>query len=134
MFLRCCWKALQFWHLSISTSKWHLCESARLRVAYKTSKTCKTTCALWLASNLTSMPLAIKRRINNQKSRASPTQTCIAVDTLVATYNFAASPFRTAHTVSRTSLDHACFRKFASVGSLEGCTKSSANRWKPRLE
>ena len=34
----------------------------------------KFTTAWWLASNLKTMPLAMKCQINNQKSRASPTQ------------------------------------------------------------
>ena len=51
----------------------------------------KTTTAGWLATNSKTMPLFMKSQINNQKSRASPTQTWIALGKLVATYNFAAS-------------------------------------------
>ena len=84
------------------------CAISKTRVA---SKTRKTACALRLASKLKSVPLAIKLRINNQKSRASPTQNWIAVGRLVATYNFAASLFRTARTARTVStrslsLDH----------------------------
>ena len=63
--------------------------SGKTRMAPKPSI---TTTALWLASNLTDMPLFMKCQINNQKSRASPAQTWIALGKLVATYNFAASP------------------------------------------
>ena len=52
----------------------------------------KTTTARWLASNSKTMPLLMKCQINNQKSKAFPTQTWIALGKLVPTYNFAASP------------------------------------------
>ena len=51
----------------------------------------KTTTAGWLATNSKTMPLFMKCQINNLKSKASPTQTWIALGKLLATYNFAAS-------------------------------------------
>ena len=64
------------------------------------SKTSKRTSGWWLASNFRIIPLAKKYQIDNQRSRASPTQTWIALRTLLATYNFAASPSCTAQTRS----------------------------------
>ena len=65
----------------------------------------KTTTAGWLATNSKTMPLFMKSQINNLKSKASPTQTCIALGKLIATYNFAASLFCTAQSLFRTILD-----------------------------
>ena len=62
--------------------------SGKIRMAPKTSK---TTTAGWLATNSKTMPLFMKSQINNLKSKASPTQSWIALGKLVATYNFAAS-------------------------------------------
>ena len=64
--------------------------SGKTRMAPKPSK---PTTAWWLVSNLTDVPVAMKSQINNHKGKASPTQTWIALGKLVATYNFAASPF-----------------------------------------
>ena len=55
------------------------------------SKTSKYTTAWWLAVNWNSMPLVMKCQINNQKSKASPTQIWIALAKLVATYSLTAS-------------------------------------------
>ena len=57
-----------------------ICAIIKTRVVSKTS-------VWWLVSNLIRMPwLAKKCEINNQKSRASPAQTWIALVTLLATY------------------------------------------------
>ena len=70
-------------------------------------KPSKNTTAWWLVSKSTNMPAAIKRQIDNQKSKASPTQTWIALGKLLATYNFAASPFCTTSSLLRTILEPA---------------------------
>ena len=67
-------------------------QSGKSRVAPKTSK---TTTAWWLVSKWHSMPLVMKCRIKNQKGRASPTQTWIALGKQLATYSLAASLFCT---------------------------------------
>ena len=68
------------------------------------SKPSKTTCTSRPILNLGSMePLAKKYQINKRKSRDSPTQTWIALGTLLTTYNIAASLSCTAQT--RTILD-----------------------------
>ena len=67
----------------------------------------KTITTWWLASNSKTMPLLLKCKINNQKSKASPTQTWIALGKLLAPYNFAASLFCTAQSLFRTILDPA---------------------------
>ena len=56
------------WHVASTTST-----VASLKLARP--KTSKTTTAWWLASNLANLPVAMKCRNNNQKSRTSTTQT-----------------------------------------------------------
>ena len=105
----------QFWHLANTTSTLAP-PRAGARVAPKTSKFAS---ARWLASNLTDVPLRIKCQINNQKSRASPTQTWIALGKLVAMKNFAASLFCTAHDISRIISDPAGWQLSRSCDSCE---------------
>ena len=75
------------WHVASTTSTVATLPG-KTRMASKPSK---ITTAWWLASNSKNMPVAMKCHINNRQSRASPTQTWIALGNLVATYNFAAS-------------------------------------------
>ena len=58
----------QVWHLAFTTS------TGVIVGLDMVSTPSKFTTAWWLASNLKTMPLAMKCQINNQKSRASPTQ------------------------------------------------------------
>ena len=99
-----CWAQIgQFWHLANTTSTLAPSRTGA-RVAPKRSK---FTSARWLASNLTAVPLFIKCQINNQKSRASPTQTWTALGKLVAMKDFAASLFCTAQYLFRITSDPA---------------------------
>ena len=64
---------------SLEEHLWHVASilaSGKTRMAPKTNKS-NTAC--WLASNSKTMPVAMKCQINKQKSRASPTQTWIAL-------------------------------------------------------
>ena len=89
-----------------------ICAISKTRVASKTS-------AWWLVSNLIRMPwLAKKCEINNQKSRASPAQTWIALVTLLATYKLYLEIFWTM----------AVARLQGLPSHLEG-PKSSASCW-----
>ena len=80
----------ELWHLAFTTST-----VAPLQVARLGSQDKQNT-PWFLGSNwkhMPLMPLVMTCQIKNQKSRASRTQTWITLDKLVATYNFAASPF-----------------------------------------
>ena len=85
-----------------------ICAISKTRVASKTS-------AWLLVAKLRSVPqLSMECQINDQKSRASPAQTWIALATVLATYNFAASLFCTAQAVPKKILDYVC-RKVARL-------------------
>ena len=58
-----------FWHLATTTSTPAPVWWAKTSAAPKTSK---TTTAWWLVSNRNSMPLAMKRQINDQKKQSFP--------------------------------------------------------------
>ena len=82
----------QFWHLASTTSTVAPVRIGKTGVTIGVAtKTSKTTTALWLVSKWNSMPLTMKCRIKNQKGRASPTQTWIALGKQLATYSLAAS-------------------------------------------
>ena len=85
--------------------------SGRTRMAPKPSK---TTTARWLAWNSKTMALAMKCQINNQLTQIFPTQTS---KKLVATYNFAASPFCTTWSPLRTVLNPASWWLYQSGDS-----------------
>ena len=82
---------------SLEKHLWYVCSTtstmASLRVARLGWLPSKTTTAWRPASNLTDVP-ASGNESNQQsvKARSCPTQTCIALGKLIATYNFTASP------------------------------------------
>ena len=100
--------ALSLFRTILDPASWWLSQSCdSYAAAFGGSQVKQNYRSWWLASNLTDVPLFMKCQINNQKSKASPTQTWIALGKLLTAYNFGASLFCTALSLFRTILDPA---------------------------